>query len=66
MNLPTVLRLPAVCHAVGASRASVWRWVKNDPSFPKPFSLGKNSTGWDAAELSAWIESRKAARQTTQ
>lgn len=65
MKLPTVVRLPEVCKAVGASRPSIWRWVKSDPAFPQPFKLGANSTGWDASEIAAWVEARKSLRKPT-
>jgi predicted DNA-binding transcriptional regulator AlpA len=56
------IRLPEVCDKTGASRATVWRWVKNDPSFPLRFQLSAGITCWDEGEILAWIETKKAAR----
>ncbi len=56
------IRLPAVCDLTGASRGTIWRWVKEDPSFPKPFHLSPAVTCWDEKELLAWIDEKKAQR----
>jgi predicted DNA-binding transcriptional regulator AlpA len=57
-----ITRLPRVCDLTCASRATVWRWAKNDLTFPKPFRLSKGVTCWDEGEISAWIEIKKALR----
>jgi predicted DNA-binding transcriptional regulator AlpA len=57
-----VIRLPQVCTLTSASRATVWRWVNNDGTFPKPFHLSPGITCWDEVELLAWIASKKAER----
>lgn len=38
-----------------------WKKVAADPSFPKPVKLGPKCTRWDAAELDAWVEGKRAA-----
>jgi len=57
-----IARLPRVCERTCASPATVWRWVKSDPTFPKPFRLSKGVTCWDEGEISTWIEAKKAQR----
>jgi predicted DNA-binding transcriptional regulator AlpA len=59
---PRPIRLPRVCDHVCGSPATVWRWSKDDPSFPKPFRLSKGVTVWDEGEILAWIEAKKARR----
>lgn len=54
------VRLPRVREIIGVSAPTVWRYVKNDPSFPKPFHLSPAVTCWDEDELFAWLESKKA------
>jgi prophage regulatory protein len=63
-SLPAVraIRLPDVMRLTGASRPTIWRWVRADPSFPKPFHLSPAITCWDESELIAWIEVKKAQR----
>lgn len=55
-------RLPRVCQITGLSPASVWRKVKYDAAFPKPFKISAAVTAWDEEEVSEWIEAKKAAR----
>ena len=56
------IRLPRVCDLTGISRATAWRKVKSDPTFPKPFHLSTAITCWDEGEIVNWIESKKATR----
>ena len=57
------IRLPRVCDHTGASPATVWRWAKDDPTFPKPFHLSKGVTCWDEAEVFDWIAAKKAQQR---
>jgi len=45
----------------GVSRASVWRWLKDDPTFPKPVALSPGTTRWRVDDLERW-ENLKANR----
>jgi prophage regulatory protein len=56
------IRLPRVCDLTGASRPTIWRWVRDDASFPKPFSLSAGITAWDEAEVIAWLQVKKSQR----
>jgi prophage regulatory protein len=56
------IRLPQVCELTGASRPTIWRWVRDDTSFPKPFSLSAGITAWDEAEIVAWLQVKKSQR----
>jgi predicted DNA-binding transcriptional regulator AlpA len=51
-----------VCELTGASRATVWRWAKDDHTFPKPFRLSAGITRWDEGEVLHWINAKKARR----
>ena len=44
----------------GISRATIWRWVKNN-KFPRPIKLGAGSTRWRLSDLEVWeqIQSQK-------
>ena len=57
-----VARLPRVRDLTGASSATIWRWTKVDPSFPKPFHPSPAITCWDEREVLDWIEQKKAQR----
>jgi prophage regulatory protein len=56
------IRIDQVCERTGASRATVWRWAKGDPSFPRPFKLSEGVTVWDEGEVFAWVASKRDAR----
>jgi prophage regulatory protein len=56
------IRLEEVVHLTGASRPTIWRWSRNDPTFPKPFKLSDAITCWDASEISQWLQQKKAER----
>ena len=53
-----MLRAPEVMARTGLSRVTIWRRVRAG-TFPAPVELGVNSVGWPAAEITAWLESRK-------
>ena len=35
------------------TRQTVWRWLKTDPTFPKPISLSPGCTRWRLDEIEA-------------
>lgn len=53
---PRFLTLKQVCHRETISSATVWRWVR-EGRFPKPVSLGENTTRWRVSDLEAWESS---------
>lgn len=50
-----------VAQRYSVSRPSIWRWVKTDPSFPKPVNLTPGCSRWRVEDLEKW-ERTKAAR----
>ena len=56
------IRLPEVCGLIGASRATVWRLVNRDASFPRPFKLSPAITAWDFSEVLNWLAIKKTER----
>lgn len=42
----------------GVTRATPWRWLKADPTFPKPFKLSPGCVRWRLADLEAWEAAR--------
>lgn len=45
----------------GVHRPTIWRWAKNDPTFPKPVRLSPGCTRWKLAEIEAWEAAREVA-----
>lgn len=41
------------------SRATIWRWTKDNPDFPAPLSLGSGSSRWALPDLVAYEASRR-------
>lgn len=66
MNNPAVIkraiRIEVVSDITSYSKPSIWRKVKTDSDFPKPFSIGPNATAWDEGEVISWLEDRKSER----
>lgn len=42
----------------GVSRSTVWRWLKNDPNFPRPVTLSPGCTRWWLPAVEAWEASK--------
>lgn len=53
-----ILRVPAVLKRIGIGRATLYRWLKEDPTFPRPVKIGSHSVGWIEAEINSWLEAR--------
>ena len=46
-------------------RATIWKYVARNPSFPKPIKLSAGCARWRADEIEAWIAERERERETT-
>ncbi len=53
-----------VAKRYGISRASVWRWVKNNSKAPKPIKLSPGTTRWKLSELVEFEAQSARWRQT--
>ena len=47
-----------VANRLGLSRTSVWRYLRDDPHFPKPYKFGKTTRRWLLDEVIQWEQSR--------
>lgn len=45
----------------GVHRMTPWRWLKEDPTFPKPFRLSGRCTRWKASDIEQWERAKQAA-----
>jgi len=41
---------------------TVWRYVRVDPTFPRPIKLSPGCTRWCADEVESWFDARKRQR----
>jgi prophage regulatory protein len=40
------------------SRASIWRWHRDQPDFPRTVSLSTGCTRWRLSEIEIWEKTR--------
>ena len=60
------LRAKNGARKIDTSVSTWWRYSQTDPTFPRPFQIGKNTTVWDEDEVDKWIEAkRRVARERT-
>jgi predicted DNA-binding transcriptional regulator AlpA len=45
------LTVDDVAERFSASRATIWRWVTNNPQFPKPIKVSLGATRWKLSDL---------------
>lgn len=62
-----IIRMPDVEAITGFARPTVYKRLKDDPTFPKPVPLTNSTSrgapvGWVLAEVQAWVSQRIAMR----
>lgn len=57
------IRLPEVVRITGMSKASVWRRVNDDASFPKPFKISAHITVWNEIAVLDWLALKQRAAE---
>ncbi len=60
----TLERLPQVKARTSLSRSEIYRKIALG-DFPSPIKLGERASAWPEHEVTAWIASRIAARDST-
>lgn len=63
----TLIRADQVCALTGYQRATIYKRLKDDPTFPKPVPLSDSKArgapvGWVLAEVQEWVRKRIALR----
>jgi len=59
MSFPSrIVRMKVLLQRLGVGRATVYRWLSQDTTFPKPVPIGPNTIGWVESELDAWLQNR--------
>lgn len=56
-----VIRRPEVEARTGLSRSTLYAMIAAG-AFPAPIKLGLRAVGWSEAEISDWVDARKAKR----
>ena len=52
---------PTVVSLTGLKRTIIYEKIK-EGRFPAPIHIGARAVAWSMAEVTAWVEARKAAR----
>ncbi|WP_422210556.1 helix-turn-helix transcriptional regulator [Pseudomonas sp.] len=66
----TLIRFPDVVAMTGLARATIYKRLKDDPTFPRPVPLSDSTSrgapvGFVLAEVQRWARERIEARETT-
>ncbi|MBI6853393.1 AlpA family phage regulatory protein [Pseudomonas cichorii] len=64
----TIIRMGELEAITGIKRPTVYKRLKDDPTFPKPVPLSNSKcrgapVGWVLAEVQAWVRQRIALRE---
>ena len=43
----------------GVTRQTIWKWLRDDPTFPQPTRLSAGTTRWRLDEVEQWEASRR-------
>lgn len=65
VTAPALLRQPTVCRMLDLSRNGLAKLRAKDPSFPQPIKFGDTKQAaafYDAEEIAAWLDAKKAER----
>ena len=60
MSVDRIIRRPELLRITGLSAATIYRKISQG-WFPRPVQLGKNSIGWKASSIQAWLDSLEEA-----
>jgi len=52
-----IIRIPELLIILGISRATLWRWRKNN-GIPEAICMGPRVIGWPSSVIESWIESK--------
>lgn len=63
----TLIRIPEMEAITGYKRPTIYKRLKDDPTFPRPVSLSNSKArgapvAWVLAEVQAWVRQRIALR----
>lgn len=53
-----ILRPEKAAAYVGVSKNTMYRWHREDPTFPRLIRIGQRSSGWRVTDLDAWLDAQ--------
>lgn len=51
-----LLSIKEIMEMFGISKSTFYRLVRNDPTFPKPVSLGDRRQAFKSSDIDAWVD----------
>lgn len=64
-NIPSTIQLirrPALLRALKVSGPTLWRWQREDETFPKPVYLTDRNPAWRVIDIEQWLSQRPTTR----
>lgn len=55
-----MLRINQLCKTICVSRATFYRILRNDKTFPKPHQISLNIRAFSESEINQWLESKQS------
>lgn len=55
------IRVKQLAPKLAVSEPTIWRWLKQNPDFPKPLRLSNRVTAWKISEIESWAEAKRGA-----
>ena len=52
------IRVNRLAPELAVSVPTIWRWSKEDATFPKPVKLSARVTAWRISDVEAWCQSK--------
>ena len=57
-RVAAILRPDAAAAYLGISKNTLYRWLREKPTFPRLIKIGERCSGWRGAELDAWLDAQ--------
>lgn len=54
-----LIRVTELATMLSVSRSTIWRWVKDNSTFPNPIKVSDKVTAWRRDEIQDWLQSRE-------
>jgi len=61
MTTGQYIRAKKLAPQLGVSEPTLWRWLHENPDFPKPRKLSARVTAWKISEIEAWAEAKRGS-----
>lgn len=60
-----LLSIKETAKIIGVAQVTLWRMIRNDKEFPKPFKLTPKKTVFKATQITAWLNDLSQSKINT-